>query len=114
MWEQVKWYIVKVVVPKYLPVAVLSGLTYVVTFLMSHASVFEQYGITTGTWPLKMQPPSGMVTLIEWATLGTKTGAALAVLIPVLIVAIQHHTTGAPTVVGGLRSGDPPKGDPNA
>lgn len=55
-----------------------------------------------------MDPPSGLVTLIEWATFGTKTGFALAALIPVAIVAIQHHTTGAPTVAGGVRSTDPP------
>ncbi len=108
MIEQLKWYFAKVVLPKYVPVAVLSAVGYVVTFMLSHASFLEPYGITTGQWPLKMDPPSGMVTLIEWATLGTKTGIALAAAIPVLIVAIQHHTTGTPTVPGGRREIDPP------
>ena len=115
MFEDAKWYIAKVVIPRYLPVAVISGIGYVVTFMLAHAKVLEPYGITTGQWPLKMDPPSGMCTLIEWATLGTKTGLALSTLVPVLIVAIQHHTTGNGTAVaGGRRETDPPsKGDSN-
>lgn len=114
MLEQVKWYFAKVVLPKYVPVAVLSAVGYVVTFMLSHASFLEPYGITTGQWPLKMEVPSGMVTLIEWATLGTKTGIMLAAAIPVLVVAIQHHMTGAPAVPGGARATDPPAETPKA
>jgi hypothetical protein len=114
MIDKLKWYFAEVVLPKYVPVAVLSGLGYVVAFMVSHASFLEPYGITTGQWPLKMDAPSGMVTLIEWATLGTKTGAVLAILIPTLIVAIQHHVTGAPVVPGGRREEDPPASVPKA
>lgn len=110
MVDRIKWYLAEVVLPKYVPVAILSVVGYVVTFMLSHASILEPYGITTGQWPLKMDVPSGTVTLIEWATLGTKTGAVLTALVGVAIVAIQHHVTGTPTVSGGQRSTDPPKG----
>lgn len=109
MMDRIKWYLVEVVLPKYVPVVVLSVITYVVTFMLSHAKFLEPYGVTTGQWPLQMDAPSGMVTLIEWATLGTKAGAALAGLAGLAIVAIQHHTTGgAGSVVGGRREIDPP------
>lgn len=114
MLDNIKWYIAKVVIPKYLPVAVLSAVSYITAFMLAHASILEPYGITTGTWPLKMDTPSGLCTLIEWATLGTKTGVELAIAVPVLIVAIQHHTTGAPTVQGGQRAGDPPAEPPKS
>lgn len=110
MLERLKWYLVEVILPKYVPVGVLAAVSYAVAFLLSHASWFEKYGITTGTWPLKMEAPSGIVTLIEWDTLKVTGGAAIAALVAVAIVAIQHHTTGAPTVPGGKRETDPPKG----
>lgn len=129
MIDNLKVYLLEVVVPKYIPMAVIGAFSALGAYLVAHSSVLEPYGVTYGMWPLQWSPtsvPSGPVILIELATLQAKfiplVGAAFAV----LMVAIKHHgmaaingtpqsgdvrkTTATP-IEGGQRAEDPPKGE---
>lgn len=109
MIDRIKWYLIEVVAPKYIPVAILAALSALGTFMVAHADVLEKYGVTYGVWPIAWPvAPTGPVIVIELDTLSKAGAAALAAGVAILIVAIQHHTTGTPTVVGGKRETDPP------
>lgn len=99
MWETIKVYVIQMGVKKYLPIAVMAGISALSGLLLAHAGVLEQYGITSGSWPLHWpagQEPSGNVILIELDTLSKAAITGLAGLVAILIRAMQHHTTGTP------------------
>lgn len=115
MIDRIKWYLIEVVAPKYIPVAILAALSALGTFMVAHADVLEKYGITYGIWPLNWPvAPTGPVIVIELDTLSKAAVAALVALLGIVIVAIQHHVTGTPIVVGGKRETDPPAVTPKA
>ena len=98
MIDKLKVYILTIGVQKYAPMAVMSALAVVGTFMAAHAGALEQYGVTYGTWPLiwpSGQTPTGPCILIELDTLSTATVAAAVAFVGVIIRATQHHTTGS-------------------
>lgn len=110
MLDRIRWYFAEIVVPKYIPVAIMAALSALGTFMVAHAGVLEKWGITYGTWPIIWGTaiPSGQVIVVELDTLSKGAAAALAALVGILIVAIQHHATGNTGVSGGRREQDPP------
>lgn len=113
MVDRIKWYLAEVVLPKYIPVAILAALSALGTFMVAHADVMQKYGVTYGLWPLPWTvPPSGHVIVIELDTFSKGVAALVAAGVAMIIVAIQHHLTGTPTVVGGRRAIDPPAATP--
>lgn len=120
MLENLKWYMVKIGLKKYVPMGVMAALTWLGTYMAAHAGMLEQWGVTYGTWPLTWpagQQPSGDVMLIEFGTLSKAAIAGIAAVAGIVIRASQHHTTGEVGIPGGERKEeDPPidtKGDLN-
>lgn len=103
MFDKLKIYLVEVIVPKYIPMAVLGAFSWLGAYLVAHAGTFEPYGVTYGIWPLQMDA-SGPVILIELDTLKVKLIPILGALFTVLIAAIKHHSMAA--VSGTPQSGD--------
>ena len=101
MIDSIKTYLIQAGVKKYLPMAVLGGMTALGTFMAAHAGVLEQWGVTYGTWPLQWatgQIPSGPVILVELDTLNASLIVLLSGLVAMILRATQHHTTGTPVV----------------
>lgn len=117
MLDRIRWYFAEIILPKYVPVAIMAFLSALGTFMVAHADILEKYGVTYGIWPINWPvAPTGPVIVVELDTLSKAGVAALTAFIGILIVAIQHHTTGGAKneVVGGKRETDPPAIPPKA
>jgi hypothetical protein len=99
MIDKVKWYFINIGLQKYLPIGVMSAVGFLGTFMMAHAGMLEQYGITYGIWPLQWNPgqtPSGACILIELDTLSASAVTLIVGVVTVAIRAAQHHSSGTP------------------
>lgn len=125
--DSIKTYFAEVIARKVIPAALASAVAAIGTFLLAHATMLEQWGITyypsfagvfTGT------APTGKILVIEFDTLTKAGGVALVAGVGLLMAFLTHHTvatvTGAPQsgdkrveppqpVAGGQRETDPPK-----
>lgn len=111
MLDQLKWYLVQIGLKKYVPMGIMAAFGMFGTYMLAHAGMLEDWGVTYHNWPFDWavgQEPSGPCILIELGTLSTKTILAIGTLATVAARALQQHTTGAPSVPGGDRVGDPP------
>lgn len=112
MLDRIKWYFVNVGIRKYAPVALMSGLTALGTLMAAHTGLLEQWGVNyIASWDpswLSGHSISGPILLIELDTTSTAAIAAIIGLITLMSRGVEHHTLGAPTVVGGNRATDPP------
>jgi hypothetical protein len=113
MWEQFKWYLIEIAIKKYTPVGIMAAMAAFGTFMAAHTGAFEQWGVNyIPEWSLdwlKTHPISGSILLIELDTTSTAILAAVVGLVAIVGRAGQQHTTGTPTLAGGMRAGDPPK-----
>jgi hypothetical protein len=125
MIENVKTYFVQVILKKLANTGIQQAITAVTVYLVAHQNYLTQFGITTftwGGWPYPNNPPSGLVTMIEWDTLGVGGATALMVGAGVIYAWFQHHAVAAvtsapqsgdkrdetsPTIAGGKRKEDP-------
>jgi hypothetical protein len=100
MLEKIKDYFLEVAMKKYAPMAAMGAVAALGTFMLAHAGMLEQYGITYGTWPFTWptgQQPSGPCILIELDTLSTAAITAVVALVTMLMRATEHHTATALT-----------------
>lgn len=105
--DKLKTYIAEVVARKVVPAAIASALAALGTYLVAHAAILEQYGITYGIWPFSWvsgQVPSGPCILIELDTFKIKFAVAAVSLVGVAMTFLTHHTVA--TVTGAPQSGD--------
>lgn len=106
--DSVKTYIAEVIVRKVVPAALASAIAALGTYLMAHAEILQQYGITYwqnfgGVFPAG-QAPTGAVLVVEFDTL--QKGAAILLIagIGAVMAFMTHHT--AATVTGAPQNGD--------
>lgn len=110
MLENLKWYLVNLGMKKYVPMGIMAAIASFGALMAAHAGMLEQWGITYGNWPISFgTAPSGPCIVIEMDTLSKAAITGIASLITMAFAAVQHHTTGTPTVPGGQRATDPPK-----
>lgn len=117
MWDKLKTYLIETVLQKYLPMAGMSGIGMLGTYLAAHAGMLEKWGVNyISDWSvdwLTTHAISGPVILIELDT----TSAALMTLVGVaaitLMRATEHHVAVAAqnTDIAGQASpqGETPK-----
>lgn len=99
MFEKLKWYALNVGMNKYLPMGAMAALAWLGTFMMAHAGILEQYGVTYGIWPMAWpagQEPSGAIILIELDTFKVKVVGWIIAGLTIVFSAMQHHTTPVP------------------
>lgn len=96
MWDNLKTYLLTVGLEKYLPVAMLSLLAALGTFMAAHAGLLQAWGVTYGTWPIAFATqPSGPCIVIELDTMSSASIALIVSLVSVIIRATQHHISQA-------------------
>jgi hypothetical protein len=96
MWDNLKTYLLTVGLEKYLPVAMLSLVAALGTFMAAHAGMLQQFGVTYGTWPVAFTtPPSGPCIVVELDTMSSASIALIVSLVSVIIRASQHHISQA-------------------
>ena len=96
MWDNIKTYLLTTGLQKYLPVAMMSLLAALGTFMAAHAGLLQTWGITYGTWPMTWTTqPSGPCIVVELDTMSSASIALIVSLVSVIIRAAQHHVSQA-------------------
>lgn len=105
--DKLKTYFVQVILRKISTDVIQQVITVATVYLAAHQNMLTQFGITTftwGAWPYPAHPPSGLVTMIEWDTLGIGGAAGLVAVAGIIYTWFQHHAVA--TATGAPQSGD--------